>query len=345
VSWWRIILVFILSFSVSSFAQAAGEGIDVVGSIPSWQTPETVGVAALGRGSAGTANGDTTTGLYLNPASLRKYLNTYVFEGTFSFHPSADSRVFNVALADSKSNALLAAGLAYSFFSAPREDDGESNVLLGHMVRLGLGMDWRRTLYVGILLKYFYVSRPFKLDNYGINADVGVIYEPHPWFSLSLVGYNLLYNDDNEIPISMAGGIGIGGDTPFRASIDGVVDFQSKGEPGYELRVGIQYTFVDIFTIRAGYQLDQVRDRRPFTPWLDETARELSHFVSVGIGLRYAMVGLDISFRQQLDAGTLSNNRYLGFSLQFWPYGTRPKRGQGGPRDIRAGSTQYSGGR
>ena len=297
---------------------AEGEGLDVLGHLPLWSSPDTVGVRALGMGNAGVAVAEGTSGLFLNPAGLRRRQKAYILDASFSFHPAADSRIWNVSLVDSKSNPLLGGGMSYSYFWNPREGDGKTNVIQGHVVRLGAAMTWREQFFIGLTLKYLHLTRPFVPVISSFNLDVGVIWQFHRWFALSAVGYNLVYHESGEIPISMALGLAFGGALPVKVVLDWVIDFQTKGEVGHELRAGVQYTFLKYFTLRCGYQLDQVRDRRPVLPWLPTAQSDLSHHLSVGLGLRYAKVGLQVAFRQQLALDTLSQNRYLGFAFQLW---------------------------
>lgn len=315
---WCGFLVLVWSLVGISSAWAAGEGLSLTGGIPQWPNPDMVSVRTLGMGGAGVALADATDGIYINPAGLGRRLRTYIFEGSFAFHPAADSRIFNVGLADCKSNPLVSAGLAYTYFTNPREDDGDLHNITGHVARLGVAMGWQKKLYLGLMLKYLYLTRPFLADASTVTIDAGLIWQAHPLVSLSVVGYNLIYNPSNELPISMAVGIAVGNQTPFRAAVDWVIDFQSKGSVGHELRVGAEYTIMRIVSIRLGYHLDQVRDRRPLVPWLPEEGRELSHSLSAGIGFHYRQFGANIAFRQQLAANELINNRYLGFSIQIW---------------------------
>ncbi len=319
----RLVYLFIfISGSFGSFshiALAKGEGVELMGNIPLYPSPDTVGVRALGMAGAGTALAEGTSSLFLNPAGLKRSLPIYVVEGAFSFHPSADSRIWNVSIVDTaKSNPLIGAGFSYSFFQNPREDDGKDQLLEGHAFRFALAMAWQNKLSIGLSMKYLHLSRPFLENLSAFTLDIGLIWHLLPKVALSIVGYNLIENPSNEIPLAMAIGVAVGENSPFRFAVDWIVDFESKGEPGHEFRIGAEYTFAKLLTLRLGYHYDLVRDRQPPAPWLPEKSRIGGHFLTGGIGIRYAQMGLQIAYRQQLDTGSLSNNRYLGFALQAW---------------------------
>ncbi len=294
--------------------QVGASGVELTGSMPLTPAPDYFGTRPMGMGNAGVALADGTEALFINPAGAWRRRKSYVLEGTFFFHPAADNRVFNIGIIDSKSNPMVAGGASYSYYMSPRQDDGKLRTIDGHIARLGVAAAWQETLVFGATLKYLYLNRPFFAPINTLTLDVGVTWQTTSWLSMSVVGYNLIYNETGETPISMAIGIAIGHKMPFQLAVDWVIDFQSKGggEVGHELRAGAEYTILNVVSIRLGYQLDQVRD----FVGLNETEKRIRHFLSVGVGVQYAQFGAQIAFRQQLALNYESNNRHLAFSLQ-----------------------------
>ncbi|MCB9643296.1 MAG: hypothetical protein H6728_09495 [Myxococcales bacterium] len=314
----RVVSVFSMVWGCCLFLWATslayGSGVELTGSLPSTPSPDYFGTRPMGMGNAGVALADGPESLFLNPAGAWRRRKSYVLQGTFFFHPAADNRVFNVGIIDSKSNPMVAGGISYSYYVAPRNDDGKVRTVEGHIARLGVAAAFQETLVFGATLKYLYLNRPFFLPINTLTLDVGVTWQANNWLSLSVVGYNLIYNETGETPISMAVGFAIGYKMPLQLAVDWVMDFQSKGngEVGHELRVGAEYTIANIVAIRVGYQLDQVRDFLG----LNETERHIRHFISAGVGVKYAQFGAQVAFRQQLALNYESNNRQLAFSLQ-----------------------------
>ncbi len=312
---WRLIACCVGAWLfLGGAARVSASGVELTGSQPLTPAPDYVGTRPMGMGNAGLALADGTEALFINPAGAWRRRKSYVLEGTFFFHPAADNRVFNIGIIDSKSNPMVAGGAAYSYYLSPREDDGKRRTIEGHIARLGVAAAWQETLVFGATLKYLYLDRPFFAPINTLTLDVGVTWQTTSWLSMSVVGYNLIYNETGETPISMAVGIAIGHKMPFQLAVDWVIDFQSKGggEVGHELRAGAEYTILNLVSIRLGYQLDQVRD----FAGLNETEKRLRHFLSVGVGVQYAQFGAQIAFRQQLALNYESNNRHLAFSLQ-----------------------------
>lgn len=293
-------------FLVSGQIQAAGEGVKFLGGgVPSSPAPEIPGVRALGMGNSGLALADGPESFYLNPAGMG-FMDYSYLEAGFYFHPNADNRVFNVSIADGKTNPMLAGGLSYSYYTAARPDDGKFQSIAGHIIRVGSAYTYKKILSVGLVVKYLYLERPFFTPINGVNLDIGVTWQIVPGLRVSAVGYNLIYNDTGETPIAIGLGVAFGGlkNLPFRASIDWVMDFQSRskiapGEFGHELRIGAAYTIARIFTIRGGYQFDQARDM---------------HHLSLGLGFKYKRFGLEAAYRQQVGTDDSLLNHFFGFT-------------------------------
>lgn len=290
-------------------ALAAGEGLQFLsGGVPTWPSPDIPGIRALGMGSSGLALSDGPEAFYLNPAGLGLMDYSYAEAGVY-FHPNADNRVFNLSIADGKTNPFVAGGFAYSHYIASRPDDGKFQSVFGHVVRLASAFNWKKIISVGVVLKYVHLDRPFFTPLSVANLDVGVTWQIIPGLRISAVGYNLIYNDSGETPIALGVGLAFGGlkNLPLRISADWVMDFQSRQkiakEFGHELRVGISYTFVQMITARLGYQYDHTRGK---------------HNIGVGLGFQYRAFGLEAAYRQQLATGEMAYDHFFAFSVLLY---------------------------
>lgn len=298
-----------LTLLPSHSAHADGEGLQFLnGGVPSFTSIDTPGVRALGMGSSGLALSDGPEAFFLNPAGL-SFMNYSYAEGGFYIHPNADNRVFNISVADGKTNPFVAGGMSYSHYIAARPDDGKFPSVFGHIVRLGTAVNYKKIIAFGVNLKYIHLDRPFNPPLSGVNLDVGITWQIIPGLRLSAVGYNLIYNDSFETPIALGVGLAFAGlrNLPLRISVDWVMDFQTRqklaGEFGHELRVGASYTFVDMITIRLGYHWDHTRDK---------------HMIGAGLGFKYKNVGLEAAFRQQLITGDMAYDHFFGFTAVLY---------------------------
>lgn len=307
---WRTLLVWCFFFvafpSGLSSAWAAREDITLTRGVPSSPSPDIVGIRPLGMGNAGLALADGPEAFFINPAGLGLLRNSYLELG-FHFHPSAENLIFNASVADGKTNPSLAGGLSYSYYKSPRPDDGKELTVNGHIVRLGTTYRIANQLFIGATLKVVSLDRPFLPKHTGANLDLGLTWSFSKYVSMAIVGYNLFYKDDGEMPIAMGVGLAFQHPIGIRAAVDWVIDFQSRqkiaDEVGHELRAGLSYTIAKMFSIRAGYQFDHVRD---------------GHFISFGLGFKHKRFGLEGAYRQELASEPLSKNRFLGFTGQLY---------------------------
>lgn len=301
-----ISIFFVQLLGLTSPVQAAGEGLDLVRGVPSWPSPDIPGIRPLGMGNAGLALADGPEAIFLNPAGMGFNKTSYL-EAGFYFHPAADNRIFNLSIVDSKTNPYLAGGISYSYYISPRTDDGKYQSIFGHIIRLSSAYHSGDLWSVGLSLKYLNLIRPFFPPLSVFNLDIGLSWQILKWLSVAITGYNLIYNDSGETPIALGVGAAVGMNLPFRIAVDALIDFQTgqklKGQVGFELRIGASYNIKKLFTVRAGYQYDQVRD---------------GHFISLGLSFTYrAKFALEAAFRQELATGRRSENRFLAFSAML----------------------------
>jgi hypothetical protein len=274
--------------------------------VPSLPAPDIAGIKPMGMGNAGLALSDGAESFFLNPAGLGLYRDSYV-EAGFYFHTAAANRIFNATIADGRTNPMLSGGLGYSYYMAPRAADGKIEHISGHIVRLATAYRWQNTISIGLVLKLIHLDRPFFTPITGVNLDLGLTWQIIPYLSISAVGYNLVYNDSGETPIAIGFGAAFQHPVGLRIAADWIVDFQSRqkiaNEIGHELRLGASFTIVKVFTIRAGYHFDHVRD---------------GHFLSFGLGFQHKIFGLEAAFRQQISPSEYLQNRLLGFTVLFY---------------------------
>ncbi len=306
-----ILCSFLCCVFFSSLVLAEGEGRDIIGAYPQSPAPEVLGVRPLGMGGAGTALADGTAGMLLNPAGLRVSKSQVIGEGGGFFNTGANSFALHVAIVDSKSNKLIAGGGSYTYYVEPREDDGKVFTVSGHLVRAGFAMSYRDILYLGFTFKYANLTLPFLAPGNFFNGDLGLIWRIFKPLTLSVVGYNLLYNDSGEFPISLGFGLAFNqsfGNHAFRLAADGIVDFTRPGGIGYEVRTGAEYVFGKILGLRIGYTFDEVR----------KVKDEPRHYFTVGLTFKYSRFGLEFAYRQQMVNAPLDANRYFGITARLY---------------------------
>jgi hypothetical protein len=233
-------------------------------------------------------------------------------EGGGSFYTGANSFALNAAMVDNKSNRLVAGGASYTYFVEPRENDGKIFTVSGHMVRLGFAMSMQNILYLGVNIKYANLTRPFVIPDHYINADIGLTWRIVKPLTLAIVGYNLIYNDSGEFPISLGVGLAFdqtfGGNHAIRLAVDSVIDFTRPGGIGYEIRGGLEYVFGKIVGLRLGYAYDETR----------KVGNNPRQYFTVGVTLKFQRFGLEFGYRQQLSNAPLDANRLFGITARLY---------------------------
>ena len=250
------------------------------------------GTRALGMGGAHRAIVTSNDAIYLNPAGMSLF-RRYSFEGqylitpNYGFEEGPSQHVFNASVVDNQIQ-VFATGLAYT--RVERNDDKK-----GNRFDLAFSYGLTDTLLIGTDVKYINFDRAEKED--AINAvavDVGLLIRTDFGLSLGCVGYNLTNPADyTEHPVSMAAAIMY---APFRAlelSFDWFITFQKlkditnpqgDKETGYSYHLGAEYLLLGQFTLRAGYEFNQVLP-------------EDDHFWSAGIGYINPSIALDFGYR------------------------------------------------
>ena len=296
-----LLLVVPLVWGTPTAARAMkdGQGVELTGSLPMFMSPDTIGLRPFGMGGAGVALSSGIEGNYLNPAGLWRRRGAYVLEAAYVFHPKADYHSVSVGVHDSRSNARIAGGVAYSNYEMPRNPAGTS--ISGDIIRLSASLPLAASILTGVTIKYITLAHP-GVEIQRITADVGAQLILGKYFALGVVGHNLIYTETAEVPIGLTVGIGLCELKGFSAVFDWVIDFASKDQASFEYRFGAEYAFLKMFAVRAGFVLDKIRDKK---------------FLTFGLEWKSKRAALVAAFRKEL--GELSTNRYIGIALQVLP--------------------------
>ena len=282
------------------------------------QTARSIGMGGAMRGIA-----DGTDGLYVNPAGLVAKRH-YIIDAHYSWTHEANAHRPAASIIDSVTT-VVGAGLSYNY-----EHRFNSADLDVHRLYFGLAYNIGGIFAVGIAMKYQVAGRnvlrydslftpvdpenvdaPRKpLDNAlsvpalgftGFTGDLGVLFTPIQYFSLAVVGYNLIPNPliPEFVPIAL-GFAAAGHVAGLEVGVDALIDFSTRAKPSSRWHFGAEYTIANMIPVRAGFLVDKVGN---------------DLFWSLGIGFRHPSFGIDLGYRQAVER---PDNRTLALSVQYY---------------------------
>jgi hypothetical protein len=259
---------------------------------------QTTSVRAMGMGDAFTAVATGTGALFHNPAGMSA-LMMYSVETSYMFDQQTGTNVLHASIVDGKSNPMLGGGFGYTYSTSSSE--ARSPEFVGHDLYGALSTPlvpgW---VLFGATIHYVDYSR-FDVDfAEGMTVDLGTLLALGDLVSLGVAVRNLLEIEHAGRPLEAsfgfnyhAWGTQIGAD--FFMTFDG-----SSNEPVTGYAVGLEHMATEVIPVRVGYRDDDLNG---------------GSLVSAGIGWRSDMAGVDMVFRQNLDA---SYARTLGLALDLY---------------------------
>ncbi len=239
------------------------------------------GASYLGVGDAARATAAGPSALYINPAGLGR-LMMFAFEAGYDYQRLTAGHAPHVAIADSKTNQHVAAGLGYTYLYA----DGGLADRAGHSMRVGLSSGYRSPTFSALFGaggRYAKYDRSPGSEFEAFNLDVGALFDFYDMFSIGVVGHNVIVDDDAlnaEMPI------GLGLEIAFRyagftLSFDTLIDFKTEDEATPIYGVGAEYLVMGMVIARLGYKSDRLAD---------------AHYISGGFGYVSRLWGIDVSY-------------------------------------------------
>ncbi len=182
-----------------------------------------------------------------------------------------------------------------------------------HVARLALGGAITPNVHMGALVKYMYADRPNRHNVNSANIDLGMLFTTDFGLRVGVAGYNLINSAYVNWPLRFAVGVGYSITDELYIDYDQVLVINAYKErlpddlkytydyddvdPAY--RFGIEYIAVRVFSMRAGYQYDDVMSQ---------------HFVSGGIAYIHESFTIGASYNQALPD---YDDRLMGVEFEF----------------------------
>lgn len=269
------------------------------------------GSAGLGRSFAGAGNS-----LFLNPAAFA-LASQYVLGATYTVASQADSfgdKVFGHSLGvewtDSTPNALhMALGLGYNLLVMDDKTSNHVHGALAYVYRsqmmtfaLGVGGHW---------------SEDFMPDGSLWSGDVGIGFNFLNQFMIGAVGYNVLNNHMDELPVGVGGGLSYwAGPLVFSADIVSMLDTTTRSGKAKDVLMsyigGVQYMLVQDIFVRAGFRYDADED----TAAGDAAEKSLAAGITAVVGQR---VAFEVGYQHNIDA---PEDFMVGLTIEMYsPFG------------------------
>ncbi|MEM9493970.1 MAG: hypothetical protein AAGC55_32785, partial [Myxococcota bacterium] len=273
--------------AAAGLGAAPGAAMAQSGALGDYFGPREIAVGEAGRADARGASATT-----LNPAGLALG-GELVFEASYGRNFDSDSNIITASGCDS--TVIVPGCYYYRYFSAGAEDGEESGPSV-HEGGATLARAITPSVTIGASAKYFRYSSGIADDDSdsGFTFDVGTVVRPVPRLGLAVVGYHLVGADSPQYPRGVAAGLTVRVIPRLAISADGLwnldaPDDQSTGRYGG----GAEY-FLTARDGRSGYpiRLGVIHDVGP-----DST------YLTGGLGLVAAKVGLDVGVRAELGGG------------------------------------------
>lgn len=238
---------------------------------------EVVSAAQAGVGGASLADPRDNSEITLNPANV-SFIPRYDVQAQFTGGPTGDLR-WNASAVDGRTSEHISFGVAYHgglvapVFHADElpgwAPTGETlrNSKQTHDITVALSAPFvDRKVAIGLNGTLMIFDGQYVGKGVSGNLDVGFAARPIEFFSVGLVGKNLLpIKDQADIPSAIGLGVRGGKDD----LIVGMVDFNTRLEQvtgsRFDVSAGIQGTIKKLVDLRGGYAWDGDIDRHAAT--------------------------------------------------------------------------------
>lgn len=222
----------------------------------------------IGIGGALRASPSSTSGIYLNPATLAM-AHVYHVNLMYQYTGEDDLHTAGGAVVDSVTSTIIAAGLSLNYLrSDKRRTDHES-----WDARLALAGSIGDVVFLGLTGRYIRVEHDLESGNRGPNSvpampssgsqqidgftfDAGAAVALGGIVSLGVTGYNLTDTGSVYAPIQLGSGAALTLLDMLLLEVDVVVDFTSHDEVNEEIHAGGELFVANMIPIRVGYIYD-----------------------------------------------------------------------------------------
>ena len=280
---------------------------------PLFGTKTTLDPRALGLAGALRALPSSTSGIYLNPATLAM-ANLYHMNMMYQFTSKENLHTGGLAIADSVTSSTFAAGLSLNYLGA-NQDTTHHESWDG---RLALAGNFGDVFFAGMTCRYIRVANDVEPDDLGpgnmhpalpssgslqlngFTFDAGAALKLGDMLSIGITGYNLSNTNSVYAPLKLGGGIGTTLFEMLLIEADLVVDFSSHNELSQEIDLGAEIFLAGLVPVRIGYIFD--------------TYYQMNS-IAAGIGYTDTAFALDVGFQYEIR----NNGRFfLAFGLRIF---------------------------
>lgn len=280
------VLVLSAAFSLDSLAQRPLAG-----------TAETMDTRALGLGGATRSTASSTTGLYLNPATIAM-ARLYHINLMYQFTGEEDLHMGGAAIVDSVTSSKIAAGLAlnYTGNNLKRSDFERWDA------RLAMAGNFGDVFFLGMTGRYLRVESDLEGGDRGPNGkpampasgsqqvdgftfDAGAAVRILNLVSIGVTGYNLTNTESIYAPIKLGSGAGLTLFEMLLIEADVVLDFTSFDKPNQQINSGVEVFLGGRVPLRVGYIYDVHYDLNTIT---------------AGIGYTDTAFAVDFGYQQEI---------------------------------------------
>jgi hypothetical protein len=251
-----------------------------------------LGPRSLAMGESLRADATGVSATTLNPAGLA-LSSELLFEGAFGHRPGDGANVVNVAACDS--TVPLPACYYYRYINADPQIGGMSYSRRVHEVGISASRTIAPTVAIGVTGRYFDYNSDLmgEEDSDGFQFDAGTVVRPSQMVSVAVVGYNLIGDDSAQYPRAIGTGLALQPSPTLTLGLDALWDLElPEGQSAGRYGGGVEYFFRS-GDLQTGYPMraGAVHDVG------------LGTYLTAGLGLQTAKLGLDIGARKQVEGG------------------------------------------
>jgi len=260
-------------------------------------TSATMDPRGVGMAGTGVATSSSTSGLYLNPATIAM-AHLYHLNLMYQFTGEEDLHMGGLAIVDSVTSSTIAAGASLNYLRANQtRTDHES-----WDARLAIAGNFGEVFFLGMTGRYLRVEHDLQGGNTGPNGrpslpasgskqmngftfDAGAAVRIARILSIGVTGYNLSDTDSVHAPLRLGTGVGIGVLDMLLIEADLILDFSSHDKVNEEIRGGAELLIAGRVPVRLGYVYDVLLNMNS---------------IAAGIGYMDSAFAIDFGFQQEL---------------------------------------------
>jgi hypothetical protein len=238
------------------------------GQEPQVGTLKTMDPRPIGLGGALRASPSSTSGIYLNPATIAM-ARVYHINLMYQYTGEDDLHTAGAAAVDSVTSSIIAAGISLNYLRSDQtRTDHES-----WDARLALAGNIGDIFFLGMTGRYIRVEHDLESGNRGPNGtpalpssgnqqvdgftfDAGAAVAIGGIVSLGVTGYNLTNTGSVYAPVQLGSGAALTLFDMLLIELDVVVDFTSHTDVNEEIHGGAELFLANMIPLRVGYIYD-----------------------------------------------------------------------------------------